>query len=507
MKKLLKNLSLGAFGASLLLTSCADLNERPDFANPDSFYQDDKQMLAAINATYRPLNQQWFNTYYNRCVFDCALGLTTGYEKGPQYYKTGGYTPSDEYIDAYWKDNYDGVNRANVVIDNIGKVAQGKITDDLRKRIEGEAKFLRAMYYYQLYAFFENIPVTDKPTRELGNFASNTDGKKKALDLMVADLRAAEGLLPTSYAAGDLGRPTRWAAKGLLAKVYLERAEWQAAADKAKEVIDQSGLRLFANYADNFGTSTENMGERLFEIQNDFDKSPWDNYNNMHAHFTPTDWDGGDPNTLAVGDGVTAAGWGDAWIIGDVKYRALFSDNDKRVPVTFMEQYRSKNAGGAVVRFSQTARSPFVAPGSTERTYRNVILQKLIEYNIGGWQNTKKNYVLLRLSDVYLAHSEAVSNGATGDGLMGINAVRARAGIAPVAGSGATLKDAVFQEYLREQAGEGWTFSTARRFNKVADVIRDFTGRTVDNNKFRLFPIPLVEINANAGVNQNTGWK
>lgn len=490
------------FGLSL--TGCKSLVEEPDFASPDAFYKTEKDMQAAVNAAYRPFSSQWFNTYYNRSVFECALGISGGYEKGPQYYEQGSYAASDEYISAYWQDVYNGVNRTNVVLDQLSKISKDALPDASKKQMSGEAHFLRAMYYYHVFAYFENIPVTDKPTAGLGQYASNEGGKQKALDLMTADLKAAEGELPTTYAASDAGRPTRWAAKALLAKVLLEAGKNQEAADKAQEVITQSGLKLFANYNDNFSADMKNQGERLFEIQNNFDKSPWDNYNNMHAHYTPTDWDGGDPNTLTVGDGVTAAGWGDAWIVGDTKVRALFAETDKRTPVTFMSQYRSKNAAGAVVKYSPTAKSAFVAQGSPERSFNNVILQKFIEYNTGGWQNTKKNYIVLRLADTYLVHAEAVANGATGNGLASLNAVRQRAGIASAT---ALTKDGVMTEWMREFIGEGWIFPTVRRFNKTAEVIKEYAnGRVVDNAKWRVLPIPFVEINANPNVKQNTGW-
>ncbi|MDZ7898781.1 MAG: RagB/SusD family nutrient uptake outer membrane protein [Arcicella sp.] len=506
MKKTLRNIFLLATAFTLTF-SCKNLEEQPDFASPSSFYKDEKDMEAAINGVYRPLNQQWSNTFYCRSVFECALGIAGGYEKGPQYYETGAYVASDEYIDAYWKDNYDGINRANVILDRIGSVPKEKLSDAKRTRIMGEAHFLRAFYLYQVYVYFENVPVPDKSTTALGVNISNEGGKAKALALMEADLKAAENELLAKNIDADAGRPNKWAAKTLLSKVYLEAGKWNDAATKAKEVIDQSGLTLFPDFADAFGTTKENSGERLFEVQNDFATSPWANYNNMHAHFTPTDWDGGDPNSLEVGDNVTAAGWGDAWIVSDGTFRSKFEAGDKRIKATFMEQYRSKNAGGEIVKYDPKAKSGFVAPNSSERTFNNVILQKNIEYKIGGWQYTKKNYVLLRLSDALLAHSEAVANGASGDGLFGVNTVRARAGLKALSGvSGQALKDAVFNEWLREFAGEGWAFPTARRFGKTAEVIKEFAGRTVDNAKFRVLPIPLVEINANSSVKQNASW-
>jgi hypothetical protein len=54
----------------------------------------------------------------------------------------------------------------------------------------------------------------------------------------------------------------------------------------------------------------------------------------------------------------------------------MFADaNDKRIPVTFMSRYRSKNAGGDVVEWDPNAASPFIAPGSADRKFNNVIFQ------------------------------------------------------------------------------------------------------------------------------------
>ncbi|MFD1819719.1 RagB/SusD family nutrient uptake outer membrane protein [Pseudarcicella hirudinis] len=492
-----------AGGLSLLSIGCADLKETPDFVSPENFYKSEADAVAAINGAYRPINDEWYDNPYNRSVFDCALGIQSGYEKGPLYYRQGGYVASDEYIDSYWAQNYRGINRTNIVLDKLPGV---KMDDAVKKRISGEAHFLRAFYYYCLTVYFENIPVIDKPTRELGNYPTNDGGKKKALDLMISDLKAAEGELPATMTDANAGRPTKWAAKTLLSKVYLESGEWQNAADKAKEVIDQSGLTLFTNFVDNFSVEKKNTGERLFEMQCNYDVNP-DIYQNLHAHFTPTDWDGSDPNSNVPGDGATASGWADAWIVGSNDFRDIFEAGDNRIPVTFMEKYRSKNANNQMVSYDRNAKSPFVAQGSPDRTFKNVIYQKWIEYNIGGWQKTKKNITLLRLADAYLAHSEACAKGATGDAYMGINKIRSRAGLTALSGlTKDALVNATLVETLREFAGEGWAFPTLRRFGKIAEYTKKYAGRDVDETKYRVLPIPIVEINANPKIKQNQGW-
>ena len=482
------------------VTACQNLTEKPDFASPDTFFANDSDLEAAVNGTYRPLNYEWFNSFYNRCVIDCALGTQTGYEKGPQYYERGQYVSTDEYLLAFWAQIYDGINRTNVVLDALD-TKNANFSAAVAKQAAGEAHFLRAMYLYQVFGVFENIPVPIRPTKELGVYESNAGGKEKAINQMIADLTAAESELPT---ATTDGRPSSWAAKTLLAKVLLEKGAWAEAKAKAEEVVNNSGLTLFPDFNSTVDVAHENQNERLFEIQGNFDVSPA-NYNNMHAHFTPTDWDGGDPNTLSVGDGVTAAGWGDAWIVGDVQWRQdMFSDpNDKRIPVTFMSRYRSKNANGEVVEWDPAAASPFIAPGSADRKFKNVIFQKVIEYNIGGWQYTKKNYVLLRLADAYLAHAEACAQLNDNAGLTTLNAVRSRAGIADAP---ALTTDAVFEEWMREFAGDGWAFPLCRRFGKTAEIIQKYANRTVDNTKYRVMPIPAAEVLSNASITQNTGW-
>ncbi len=484
------------------LLGCNNLDESPDFASPDTFFKTDLELQSAVNASYRPLNYEWFNSYYNRCVIDCALGIQTGYEKGPQYYERGQYVSTDEYLLAFWAQIYDGINRVNLVIDALDTKGPN-FSPAVAKQAAGEAHFLRAMYLYQVYGVFEKIPVPIRPTKVLGGYTSNKgDAKGTALAQMISDLKAAATELPAT--ATD-GRPSAAAAKTLLAKVYLESGDYGLAKSTAEEVVNQSGLTLFADFGHTVDINHENQGERLFEIQSNFDVSPWANYNNMHAHFTPTDWDGGDPNTLEPGDGVTAAGWGDAWIVGDINWRKdLFADPaDKRIAASFMSRYRSKNANGDVVEWDPNAASPFIGSGSTDRKFNNVIFQKVIEYNIGGWQFTKKNYVLLRLADAYLAHAEACARLNDNAGLVTLNAIRSRAGLADAP---ALTTDAVFEEWMREFAGDGWAFPLCRRFGKTGEIIQKYAGRTVDATKFRVMPIPAAEVLSNPEIEQNTGW-
>ena len=107
------------------------------------------------------------------------------------------------------------------------------------------------------------------------------------------------------------------------------------------------------------------------------------------------------------------------------------------------------------------------------------------------------------MADAYLAHAEACARLNDNAGLTTLNAIRSRAGLADAP---ALTTDAVFEEWMREFAGDGWAFPLCRRYGKTAEIIQKYAGRTVDNNKFRLMPIPQAEILSNANITQNPGW-
>ena len=89
---------------AVLGLGCSDLEEKPDFINPGSFYKSARELQTGVNAVYDDLgmgNNDWFNYFYNRYVFECLVGYQVGWEKGPLQYKLGHVSPADEYIEAY----------------------------------------------------------------------------------------------------------------------------------------------------------------------------------------------------------------------------------------------------------------------------------------------------------------------------------------------------------------------------------------------------------------------
>jgi len=532
MKTTMKNIArkkfLPWFAVPLLALgmSCTDLDETPDYISPDTFYKSANELKLGVNAIYDDLtmgNSDWFNYYYNRYVFECLVGFQVGWEKQPLQYNLGNVTAQDDVIEAYWGQSYRSINRANSIL-AVADQLDDPANADLIKRLKGEAYFLRAFYYYGLLSYFDNAPVTTEPTKDLTNLATNSGGTRAVIDLIYADCNAAIAALPDSYSGADLGRATKWAAKTLLMKAQLWDQKWADAKATAEDIMANSGIALFDDFSYNFDTDHENMGERIFEGQVSA-KANANEYSNHSAHFNPED--------LPTDDG--GSGW--SWLSATQDFRAAYDDDDKRIAGTFVESYPTartkKNAAGQypIVHWSKTASynlsrfggivDPNADPNNpTDLIFGKAWSAKLTEIQPGGsWTTTERNTIYLRFADVLLGHSEACNESQTGDATIGINTVRDRAGLAPLAAmSQSDMRDAIVAERMQEFVFEQVLYPELRRkstFGGTPDYLGNYinhfstlysVGRTPKAKDYVL-PIPLKEILGNKNVTQNPQWK
>jgi hypothetical protein len=127
------------------------------------------------------------------------------------------------YIADTWASDYAAIFRANTMLDQLA--ANGAVAGAaLRTRYEGEAKFIRAMMYFDLVRYFGKVPLIDHALipQEVAQIP-RTD-VAKVYDLIISDLQTAITTLPATYTTADVGRATKGAAQGLLALVYLTRS-------------------------------------------------------------------------------------------------------------------------------------------------------------------------------------------------------------------------------------------------------------------------------------------
>jgi hypothetical protein len=179
------------------------------------------------------------------------------------------YQSTQGVIADSWGGLYEGVARANAVL-GLLKTAQADVTDADKKRISGEARFLRGHYYFELIKNFKNAPYVDESV----DYGSGIEKVKNDTDLwpkIEADLKYAYDNLPETQ--GSVGRANKWAAASMLAKAYM----FQKKFGDAKTLFDliiangktTGGKKygLVAKYPMVFKASNDNHEEAIFSIQ------------------------------------------------------------------------------------------------------------------------------------------------------------------------------------------------------------------------------------------------
>lgn len=176
------------------------------------------------------------------------------------------HDPSVGFFDTFWKTQFEGISRANSTLSLLAKVED--ISEQDRSRIEGEARFLRAHFYFNLKRSFGNVPWVDETTEDIRQPNTGVDVWARIEE----DFQFAKDNLPASQI--DAGRANKWAAASYLGKVHLYQEDWQAAKSEFDAVIDEgtnaNGVPygLTASYADMFNPATENNSGTVFAVQN-----------------------------------------------------------------------------------------------------------------------------------------------------------------------------------------------------------------------------------------------
>nr|PZN49324.1 MAG: hypothetical protein DIU61_17110 [Bacteroidota bacterium] len=259
MKKILRN-SLAVLLAVTTITSCDDFLEvSPKGAFlTENYYANRDQVFAALVATYDAMRK-------NTGGFENMVALMNA---GSDDHVAGGGSASDglqlhvfddftltpdNMATSYWDDHYQGIFRANILLQKIEGVAM----DEAEKaRIIGEAKALRALYYFNLVRMFRNIPLLLEPLTATNMYDVEQASPDAVYDQIEADLIDAKAVLPTTVPPSENGRITKGGAQALLGKVYLYRGKNAQAAAELAEVNGEPGgtsiygYKLLDNFAD-----------------------------------------------------------------------------------------------------------------------------------------------------------------------------------------------------------------------------------------------------------------
>lgn len=201
-------------------------------------------------------------------------------------------------VDWKWVLNYRAIKRINNAINLINSIEN--ISTTLKNKRLGEMKFLRGFYYFEQRRVFKNVPYIDE-TIEATENNPKIKNNVEILPFIEQDLIQAIDLLPDKQ--DNPGRANIWAAKTLLAKVYMYEKKFSEAVPLLKDIIDNGvnskGVKyqLLPNYSDNFSIATENNTETVFAIQHSTDAV----LSNAHV---------GMQRATLYGTAMYGAGWG-----------------------------------------------------------------------------------------------------------------------------------------------------------------------------------------------------
>lgn len=516
--------ALGFAGLTLLvLSACNDnkfLTEQPfDFVGPTNFYKTSGDALAAVNGTYAALENTSGTNYYGGLfvmLVEYPTEMMTPYlSAGNERSQVDNYTftPSHNYIYQSWGNAYAAINRANGVIARVPGVPMDTV---LRNRIVGEAKFLRALNYFNLVRLFGGVPLETTETTSLDSLNKPRASAADVYTLIVQDLTDAIKVLPhaSSYGASDAGRASSGAAKSLLAKVYIQRAgtgvgtstDYQSALDLLKDVDQTEGYSLVANYSDLFDMKHKTNSEVIFDIQ-------CINAPGLGCHLANQDA----PRNSNYGSSQNGS------FTAELPFFNEYKTTDARRAVTWQLSFVNKSNQVVTWSSTQTAKTAYGA----DSPYMRKFLDSL------STGNDAANYIIQRYADNLLLESEATDalQGPTAAAYAPINAVRNRAGIGPLTPglSQTAFRDSVFHERRLELTMEGpngyfdtqrdWTYLTGRiladmragqaagfKTSQVPKANPFGTGPIPD--KYRLMPIPQRAIDLNPALQgqQNPGW-
>lgn len=446
----------------------------------DSFFRNSADAESALITAYNSVGN--FNTNDYAKITEGPLNDIMIYNTQGLNLGTWAINENDVIIDQLWQGAYEGIFRANLVLQNVPDIDM----DETRKsQILGEARFLRALFYWQLTTLFGDVPLITE--------ADPTDASKAMLPkapladsyaVMVDDLLDAVNRLPkkSEYPTNDLGRATQGAAQALLGKVYLYASDYARAEDYLGQVISSAEYQLLPEFGDLL--VVDNNAESIFEIQY-YDV---ENFGSSRVANDYPQGQGGYANLLPTQDlvdvfeshsGPTAINGRDPRL-----FYSIFRDGDPydNVSPVFVKAW---------------------TPSGYARKKGSYPVVRVNNYNLG------RNFPIIRLADVLLMYAEAANeNNRPDEAIAAINEVRGRASVGmpalPTAEFPVDNKQQIFDAIVHERhvelAFEHHWLHDLQRWNLASSVL---SGTGYQSPKHRYLPIPQQELNNNPELDQN----
>lgn len=447
MKKILVLASL----ATLLMTSCGDSFfdlEPASSVTIDKVYKTASDYNVAVIGCYAKLQSQ-VNFYTECCEYrsdNLSLGAPTA---GTQdRYDIDHFTekPSNGILSSYWANFNNNVYRCNLLLDQIDGA---NFAENLKKQYKGEAMFIRALNYFNMYRIWGGVPATKHVVSATEALKVARYSDEQMFDLIAGDLKEIvdNNYLPETYSSADMGRATSGAAKALLGKVYLTFHKWTEAKDILSQLIGK--YQLVSPIAQVFNVDNKNNNEIIFAV-----------------HF----------NKEIEGEGHSY------W------YNLTNASDDTNQTNSLLNTFPTGDARKDLITYVQV-----------EKNVR--LMNKFYDTKSPTFKTVGNDQILLRYADVLLMYAEALNeiqyDASEGSlALKYLNAVRQRAGISNLTAKQLPTQEkfrkGILVERQREFPYEGQRWFDLVRMGFAKSVMAE-NGVEIKDYQL-LFPIPQQEI-------------
>lgn len=416
------------------------------------------------------------------------------------------HTPNTGIFNDVWNENYRGIARANQALNILNA---GTYEETIKKRLIGEVRFLRAMYYFNLVREFGGVPkITRVPdASEANSNEFQTRASKDTIYKVITDdlLYGVDNLPIKGDAGSQVGRATKGSAQALLSKVYLYQENWQGAYDMSLAVMNSGKYNLVTDYAKMFREKASsaleggvNNIESIFEVQTGPNKTgtTCDAINPNYSNFQGPR--GSFPVNTVNGQSYTAGDLGFGLNNPSANLAASYEAGDTRRAATIIFTSNATTTtlwdGFIIPKQPDVANERYNYKG-----YHSPFLETNGCNGINDKDNKPKNIRLIRYAEVLLINAEAATHIGQ-DALTPLTKVRARAGLTTTT---ATLAD-VWKERRVEMAMEADRFFDLVRTGRAAAVLGPLG---FQSNKNEVFPIPQVQRDLSGGrLSQNAGY-
>lgn len=470
----------------LSLSSCSDFLDLKPISDisVDDFYKTQSQIELATIGLYGTLQDVYVSDYidFAELPSDNIFTVNSGTSDGGQFDKFS-FSTMNGSIETMWMDTYSSIFQANEVLEK-SSIAEYS-SEEWRLSRESEAKFIRALNYFNLVRLWGDVPLIVTSTKLEDLFKVTRTSASDVYEQIVSDLDFATKHLPVTYDAADVGRATKGAAFALLGKVYLTQNNFEDAVSILDSVMSLNVYNLLPVFSDIFAPDNANHKESIFEIQYKGGQLGEGSRWGFRAH----------QRALATVFGISSA--------------------DASRPTNSIKQAFNKNSA----RYAESIGSVKVKKNTIDH-----IKKHYMEHTVQN--QSDDNWPLIRYADVLLMYAEASNeiNGPTPEAIELINKIRRRAFGLPINGnddsrdlkpgqynSKERFREIIWNERRLELAFEGHRWFDLVRTDQYVQVMNDhfndeFNGLHEVKPYHKLIPIPQREIDINPLLEQNPGY-